>query len=1573
MKKSRKRFLFLIIFSMILMPYYVKADENVEAYIHPPVVGESMQEIIWGSGSFNTNISFELYNNTDNVVVLNNTKIKKNKDYTLSVRLSTLDNEEWNTDTIVSIQRYNFTEYYVDKTDPIISNDSYEFQIHYNTSQEKKKIYNSINFDSFGKPIVGKNFVYQELIQNDTNKKHYTINQGWYEEDSNTILTESDMVEANKIYKYHVEITADEGYTFSDYINIDDYVFQQSGYYQYQENEFITNTNKKKEWIFTYNTTQQENMIYGPVELEMPIINYNTGPQRIISKDSRYTVEGDWYYYDDNYNQVFLGETDQFEVGKYYSYNFHIQPTEGYQVENDLDITMSNIQIGNNNNMYFNSYGGNSAYFSISFYDLLVYDIYNINTYEARPTIGKKPQELRVYSYANNEEAKYEIASQEWYVGSSKMGANEVFVHNRNYKLEVTYQTKGDYEFSNQIQNRNFSFPSEFFVSSNITNMTKTEITVEYLFEIKYRENYIYDSIDLNIKAPTIGAKSQLSNILSTDYSIDEQYWYNLTDHKKMISTDVFEKDKIYQYSIFLKANGDKKFSSEFIIESSNFEASPYLDKDGRIMEIDGGQGSTSGNMRMGYKKIFLVTDKIDDKDYMMGYIGVEVFTTQPKAGYHVVYGEHEYEENSINRYKELGLLVEKGWYEAGSDKILSENDIFKQNKTYELHIRYTPINGKKIISTLITDYDSDYDWYKRNPYFKEERRIDGNNYFEVVLSYEMGSTNYDEDQTIIKEIPLEGISDLEVGQKITKANPQDTNAYTITERWYQEEHYEDYYEEIVLDEDTIVEKNQHYIQEFIITPKNEYRISSDIDFHSTGTHDYSIYWHYNPKTNQYIVEVVHSTMEMIQPDPNMGFIEVTPIDCEMNNGSYVIPEGVDSFSLNVEQKSGEYDVRMNYGQEDISEPIEYEINNDVITFSNINNFRNNNQNCSNISFSIIVDANDQYSSAYNYYTISFEGVKLINKKIVTLPIVTDYEGKVDGENHSITTEGGSGGTIIYSLDEKTWQDEVPQISKKGITKVYVKINPDEGYTALMPTYGYVKLYGESVAVEVRFHSNDENNQLKKQSVIADEETKLNKNTFTREDYDFVKWTTNPDGTGDSYEDEANIEISNDLDLYAQWKSNLPSIITLTANPESIDYGEVRADFTKAITKKVIIKNTGNTNASLRIINPTSVGPFGSQNFNAGKVLRPNEEYQVTLILNPNGTNHNKPGTYNGNYQIIGTDVNDNENSYTLEIPAQVVINPLPMSVAYMTHVQDYGDQRYVRDGAMSGTSGQSKRLEAIRIKLENQPRGGDIEYRTHVEDYGWMSYVKNGAMSGTSHEAKRLEAIQIRLTGEMAEYYDVYYRVHAQDVGWMNWAKNDEMSGTAGYGRRLEGIEIVVVEKGQNPPVRNDLKTTKAFIQKQVSYTTHVQDYGWQSEVADGAMSGTSHQSKRLEGIKIKLYKPQYEGDIEYRTHVQDIGWQDFVKNGAMSGTSGQAKRLEAIEIKLTNQMETHYDIYYRVHAENFGWMGWAKNGESAGTAHYGYRLEGIEIVIVDKGEAPPIRKDNKTPQAFVDKKKPQ
>ena len=301
-------------------------------------------------------------------------------------------------------------------------------------------------------------------------------------------------------------------------------------------------------------------------------------------------------------------------------------------------------------------------------------------------------------------------------------------------------------------------------------------------------------------------------------------------------------------------------------------------------------------------------------------------------------------------------------------------------------------------------------------------------------------------------------------------------------------------------------------------------------------------------------------------------------------------------------------------------------------------------------------------------------------------------------------------------------------------------------------------------------------------------------------------------------------------------------------------------------------------------------------------------------------------------------------------------VNP---DVKYQTHIQDYGwETDWKADGEMSGTTGEAKRLEAIRISLENQSYTGDIQYRTHIQDYGWETGWKaDGEMSGTSGEAKRLEAIQIQLTEEMSEHYDIYYRVHAQDYGWLDWAKNGESAGTAGYGKHLEAIEIQLVSKGEAAPGATD----QPFRQALVSYQTHVQDYGWQAEKKDGEMSGTTGESKRLEAIRIRFQNQPYAGDVKYRTHVQDYGWETGWKaNGEMSGTTGEAKRLEAIQIQLTGEMAEHYDVYYRTHVENFGWLGWAKNGENSGSAGYGYRLEGIQIMLVTKGGDAPGPTEN-------------
>lgn len=121
----------------------------------------------------------------------------------------------------------------------------------------------------------------------------------------------------------------------------------------------------------------------------------------------------------------------------------------------------------------------------------------------------------------------------------------------------------------------------------------------------------------------------------------------------------------------------------------------------------------------------------------------------------------------------------------------------------------------------------------------------------------------------------------------------------------------------------------------------------------------------------------------------------------------------------------------------------------------------------------------------------------------------------------------------------------------------------------------------------------------------------------------------------------------------------------------------------------------------------------------------------------------------------------------------------------------------------------------------------------------------------------------------------------------------------------------------GQIPALKADAASNVS-----VQYSSHVQSYGWQGRVADGGISGTSNQKKRLEGIRIELSNKQYDGGIRYKTHVQSYGWQDWVADGNMSGTSGESKRLEAIQIELIGEMAEHYDVYYRVHAQSYGWM---------------------------------------------------
>lgn len=294
------------------------------------------------------------------------------------------------------------------------------------------------------------------------------------------------------------------------------------------------------------------------------------------------------------------------------------------------------------------------------------------------------------------------------------------------------------------------------------------------------------------------------------------------------------------------------------------------------------------------------------------------------------------------------------------------------------------------------------------------------------------------------------------------------------------------------------------------------------------------------------------------------------------------------------------------------------------------------------------------------------------------------------------------------------------------------------------------------------------------------------------------------------------------------------------------------------------------------------------------------------------------------------------------------------ISVKYKTHVQTYGWQSFVTNGATSGTEGQGKRLEGIQIDLSDPTLNSQIEYRTHVQSFGWQNYVQGGNISGTEGQAKRLEAIQIRLTGEMAQTYDIYYRVHSQKFGWLGWAKNGSEAGTQGYALRLEGIQIQLVKK--DSPFTGS--TNRPYIQYSdptLTFTSHVQTYGWLGNSSNNEITGKTGEAKRMEAIKMNAGAQNVTGGISYSSHVQSIGWQNYVSDGALSGTQGQAKRMEAIKIKLTGELAQTYDIYYRVHIQTYGWLGWTSNDSQAGSTGGSKRIEAVQIRLVRKGLAGP------------------
>ena len=169
-----------------------------------------------------------------------------------------------------------------------------------------------------------------------------------------------------------------------------------------------------------------------------------------------------------------------------------------------------------------------------------------------------------------------------------------------------------------------------------------------------------------------------------------------------------------------------------------------------------------------------------------------------------------------------------------------------------------------------------------------------------------------------------------------------------------------------------------------------------------------------------------------------------------------------------------------------------------------------------------------------NSYTIVYDanGGKIKSNNITDFEFMSDSIATAFGENnHSefIASE-------IFEREGYTFREWNTKPDGSG-TSYY----PDQTINRSSNLTLYAIWRGEHGIVT--YNSNYGNNQTRTQTFNYDENTKLDKNIFTRSGYTFKEWNTKADGSGTVYSDEQIINKSEDLVLFAIWVEDYTYVI----------------------------------------------------------------------------------------------------------------------------------------------------------------------------------------------------------------------------------------------------------------------------------------------------------------------------------------------------------------------------------------------------------------------------------------------
>lgn len=172
---------------------------------------------------------------------------------------------------------------------------------------------------------------------------------------------------------------------------------------------------------------------------------------------------------------------------------------------------------------------------------------------------------------------------------------------------------------------------------------------------------------------------------------------------------------------------------------------------------------------------------------------------------------------------------------------------------------------------------------------------------------------------------------------------------------------------------------------------------------------------------------------------------------------------------------------------------------------------------------------------------------------------IRDYFEKIDNNNKYIVTYDKNGGVgeeiekqeIRKGFGIRVKENRYTRENYKFVGWSENKEGKGERYqvgSIYIPNKD-TKLYAiwDKNVSKIRFNNNGGGGIMQEITVSKGEITKLPENEFIKEGYNFIKWNTKADGTGEDYKEGESIEVDEDVELYAMWEEKISATLSINA------------------------------------------------------------------------------------------------------------------------------------------------------------------------------------------------------------------------------------------------------------------------------------------------------------------------------------------------------------------------------------------------------------------------------------------